>query len=54
MTIRKSITEAVESAREETELEVLVEVLGDDDAQGAAERHELPELVYKLNQKKAA
>lgn len=46
--------EIVETAREEMELEHLVEVLGDDDAQCAAERHTLPGLVYDVQQRKAA
>lgn len=45
--------ETVEAAREEMELEHLVEVLGDDTAQEAAERHRLSGLVYEV-QKKAA
>lgn len=41
-------TETVEAAREEMELEHLVEVLGDDSAQAAAERHALPRLVHEV------
>jgi hypothetical protein len=40
--------ETVEAAREEMELEHLVEVLGDDVAQEAAERHALPRLVHEV------
>lgn len=46
-----SIHEAIEAAKEETELEHLVEVLGDDKAQRAAERHTLPALVFLINEK---
>lgn len=40
--------ETVEAAREEMELEHLVEVLGDDVAQEAAEHHTLPRLVHEV------
>jgi hypothetical protein len=45
-----SIHEAIEAVKEETELEHLVEVLGDDQAQRAAERHTLAGLVYEMNE----
>jgi hypothetical protein len=45
-----SINDAIEAVKEETELEHLVEVLGDDQAQRAAERHILPALVYEMNE----
>lgn len=46
-------SEIVENAREEMELEHLVEVLGDDTAQEAAERHALPGLVYETQREAA-
>jgi hypothetical protein len=49
-----SINDAIEAVKEETELEHLVEVLGDDKAQEAAERHSLPEFVYGMNDGEAS
>lgn len=40
-----TVTEAVAASREETELEALVEVLGEGQAQAAVSKHVLPELV---------
>lgn len=48
-----TLADVTERQREEHELETLVEVLGDDQAQRAAERHVLPELVF-MAQRNAA
>lgn len=45
---RSRITEAVDAATEETELEALVEVLGNETAQRAAHAHMVPEFVWSL------
>lgn len=40
-----TIAESVEAGKEETELEALVEVLGDNVAQRCVDKHCLPELI---------